>query len=161
MTERAEYVYFAQAGDERGPIKIGHSADVERRLESLRTGNHLSLMLVGAVAHERAADLERALHVAFADLRLEGEWFAFSRRILGAIDQLRTRARLVRLDDRPLRCLATFTQIAGEDDEGLPILGEVQCERDLGHVEAHRSTRKRGQGTWTDPWTEFTARSER
>ena len=83
---RSESVYFIQAGGETGPIKIGNSSNVDKRMDSLRTGNHLPLTLLGAFPCHRAATVERELHAALDDLRLEGEWFAFSTRIMDIID---------------------------------------------------------------------------
>lgn len=90
------YVYFVQAGDEHGPIKIGNSADVEKRIQSLQTGNHLSLRTLSKfdlIAPHLAADFERSLHVAFGDLRMEGEWFKHDARILNLIESLQAIAR--------------------------------------------------------------------
>lgn len=75
------YVYFIQAGDERGPVKIGYSCDVEKRLESLQTGNHLSCRVIAKFPHADAPEIERKLHSRFANQRLEGEWFSWSDRI--------------------------------------------------------------------------------
>ena len=69
------YVYFIKACGPHPAVKIGVSDDVERRLSSLQTGNHLELRLLGRVKHHDAGWLERRLHEHFADLRLEGEWF--------------------------------------------------------------------------------------
>lgn len=85
------FVYFVQAGDDRGAIKIGYSGDVEKRVESLRTGNHLPLRILakfdlGSV--DAAAAFEKEMHAAFIDLRLEGGWFAHDARILEVIDVL-------------------------------------------------------------------------
>jgi hypothetical protein len=66
------FVYFAQSGP-AGPIKIGWSQDVARRLEQLQTANAQRLVLLGTVPG-RLED-EAALHTRFAHLRMEGEWF--------------------------------------------------------------------------------------
>lgn len=88
---RAARLYFVQAGDERGPIKIGISADPTKRLEQLRTGNHLPLRLLDSFATPHPEKLERGLHDAFADLRLEGEWFRFDVRIVRVLELLRAK----------------------------------------------------------------------
>lgn len=66
-------VYFVQQG-ETGPIKIGHSCDVRKRLATLQTGSpdrlRLLLVLAGHVADEKR------LHMWFARERIQGgEWF--------------------------------------------------------------------------------------
>lgn len=68
-------VYFVQAGDSNGPIKIGYSSDVAKRVASLRTGNHLPITLLVEFKHANAPALEKRLHEMFAADRLEGEWF--------------------------------------------------------------------------------------
>jgi hypothetical protein len=64
-----------------GPVKIGLSADVERRLHELRTDTTrvpdsvdraaLTLLYV----HEGDRQLERALHLHLCRLRVLGEWY--------------------------------------------------------------------------------------
>lgn len=66
------FVYFLQSGP-AGPIKIGWSQDVARRIEELQTANALRLELLGTLPG-RMED-EAALHTRFAHLRMEGEWF--------------------------------------------------------------------------------------
>jgi hypothetical protein len=83
------FVYFIRA-DEHGPIKIGHSTNVEKRLEQLQTGSSHPLRLLAKFKHDRAKEIEKSLHSAFADLRLEGEWFEASDRILDVIAAWRT-----------------------------------------------------------------------
>lgn len=65
-------VYFAQSGDQ-GPIKIGWSQDVERRILELQTANAHRLHLLGTIPG-RLED-EMKTHARFAHLRMEGEWF--------------------------------------------------------------------------------------
>ena len=72
------FLYFIQAGGAAGPVKIGHSRNVAKRLEQLQTGNPAPLRLVAACPLEDAAERERDLHWFLSDDRLEGEWFAAS-----------------------------------------------------------------------------------
>lgn len=71
-SESDGFVYFLQSGPS-GPIKIGWSQDVERRIEQLQTANAQRLVLLGTL-RGRMED-EAALHTRFAHLRMEGEWF--------------------------------------------------------------------------------------
>lgn len=80
------FVYFIAAKD--AAIKIGQSLDVEKRLEQLRTGNHLELEVLAKIRCAdvaSAVELERELHSEFARLRLEGEWFRWDDEILAEI----------------------------------------------------------------------------
>lgn len=79
------HVYFIQAGD-RGPIKIGWSGDVGRRLGELQTANAARLVLLGFVPG--TLEDERLWHVRFAEERLEAEWFRPSQALLDAISGL-------------------------------------------------------------------------
>lgn len=67
-----QQVYFAQAGED-GPIKIGTSEQVDRRLKSLQLSCPQKLRLLGTVfgGHK----LERELHRMFEAHRIQGEWF--------------------------------------------------------------------------------------
>lgn len=80
------FVYFIQAGDDDGPIKIGFAKNADQRLKELQTGNHLPLTAIARFEVTDAPAVEEALHRAFIDLRLEGEWFAFDERITAVID---------------------------------------------------------------------------
>lgn len=83
---KAGYVYFIQAGGTGGPIKIGHSVDVQDRLAKLQTSCPEQLALLGTMKFdtpERAAAFEYRLHhEVFWDLRKRGEWFNCNPRIL-------------------------------------------------------------------------------
>jgi hypothetical protein len=70
--DRDGFVYFVQAGHE-GPIKIGWSQDVPRRLGELQVANAARLFLIAAVPGKRSD--EAATHERFAHLRLGAEWF--------------------------------------------------------------------------------------
>lgn len=79
------YLYILQAGDEKGPVKIGHSRNIAKRIESLQTGNPLPIRLLAKVPRTDAAKLERGLHGMLAADRLEGEWFRYSENVANVI----------------------------------------------------------------------------
>jgi hypothetical protein len=70
---RSRVVYFVQAG-KAGPIKIGSSCDVERRLKSMQSHNHRKLRLIGQFKSVGYFS-ERDTHRRFAAARIRGEWF--------------------------------------------------------------------------------------
>jgi hypothetical protein len=72
-------IYFLQAGDD-GPIKIGYSKNPEDRRDSLQTGNHLDLKLIGVIPGKTT--LEEKLHNRFDKYRIKGEWFECSSDII-------------------------------------------------------------------------------
>lgn len=84
--ERDGHVYFVQAGED-GPIKIGWSQDVPRRIAELQVANASRLRLVGMV-RGRMQD-EAATHERFAHLRLGAEWFADDPEIRAYLDSAR------------------------------------------------------------------------
>jgi hypothetical protein len=65
-------VYFIQAGTD-GPIKIGRTTNIRRRLTGIQTGSAQRLVVLGTMPGDEAA--ERALHSRFGFLRTVGEWF--------------------------------------------------------------------------------------
>ena len=67
-----DWIYAIQEGDV-GQIKIGIAKDPDERLKTLQCGN--STKLRGLAAWEGDAAHERAIHGAFAHLRVRGEWF--------------------------------------------------------------------------------------
>lgn len=65
-------VYFLQSED-GGPIKIGATNDVAKRMFELQTARADKLVLLTAVPGDMM--LERSLHLHFAAARVKGEWF--------------------------------------------------------------------------------------
>lgn len=62
------------------PCKIGYAADVENRLSSLQTGNHVELMLWSCWVSDSltAHAIERLIHSKLGRKRIRGEWYAVS-----------------------------------------------------------------------------------
>ena len=66
-------IYFIQ--DERGPIKIGHTAGrINLRLSYMQCSNPFQLRLLSLTDGDETT--ERSLHERFAQHRLRGEWFS-------------------------------------------------------------------------------------
>lgn len=65
-------IYFIQDGDD-GPIKIGYSDNVLRRIRDLRTGTHQNLRLLLAIGG--GVEQEAQLHERFSFAHKKGEWF--------------------------------------------------------------------------------------
>jgi hypothetical protein len=66
-------VYFLQATN-GGPIKIGFSRDLLRRIHELNSASPIPLRVVGVIAGGDQ-ETEAELHAWFAGARLHGEWF--------------------------------------------------------------------------------------
>ncbi len=66
------YVYFIQ-GSDGGPVKIGRSVDVERRLKELQAESPVRLVLREKL--RGGADDEHQLQAKYAANRIHGEWF--------------------------------------------------------------------------------------
>lgn len=92
---RIVFTYFIQSVM-GGPIKIGKSADVLRRLRQFQTGSPFRLRLLLAIPQGEAE--EKEMHDLFADLRIvdddeEGceaggdEWFRPGKKLLAFIDE--------------------------------------------------------------------------
>jgi hypothetical protein len=78
-------VYFIQQGDE-GAIKIGYSTTPEKRLQTLKTASPYPLRLLKVI--EGGKILEKELHLRFAALHIDGEWFNPNPELLEFIQQL-------------------------------------------------------------------------
>jgi hypothetical protein len=76
--------YFIAADE--GPIKIGHSVNVQSRLKTLQSSCPLKLS-VYAVA-PGGEQRESAYHCQFGEYRLHGEWFERVPEIMAEIDRL-------------------------------------------------------------------------
>ena len=66
-------IYFIQP-DCGGPIKIGHSVNVAKRLNQLQGAHYEKLDVLLCMPGRK--DLESKLHERFNALRLRGEWFS-------------------------------------------------------------------------------------
>lgn len=67
-------IYFIQAADGVGPIKIGSSRAPFRRVASLEASRHDGLKVLGVC--EGSQRYERALHARWTRYRVKGEWFS-------------------------------------------------------------------------------------
>ena len=67
------YVYFVQA-ERGGPVKIGVTDDLDRRLSMLQASSAERLVVIYALPGDRRTELE--LHKRFSEHRIRGEWFA-------------------------------------------------------------------------------------
>lgn len=74
-------VYLIRAG-ENGPVKIGHARNPERRMAGFQTGHYERLSLLRTWPGGQPE--EAALHRAFSEYRLNGEWFRFCPAMLDA-----------------------------------------------------------------------------
>lgn len=88
-SDKDYYVYLIQQGL-NGPIKIGYTNNIEKRLISLRTGCSCPLNVIAKLyfkSKRLAYEYEQELHKQFAPYRLSGEWF--SKRILARLSESR------------------------------------------------------------------------
>lgn len=72
-------VYMIRAG-EHGPVKIGYSDDILRRITKMQADNHEPLRVIRAL--EGGQELEARLHLHFGEVRRSGEWFEFREEML-------------------------------------------------------------------------------
>jgi hypothetical protein len=98
-------IYFIQAGDDRGAIKIGWtSACPSKRLRSLASACPLPLRLLGTkLGIEKD---EQRLHLAFGAAHLRGEWFDASDELLA----------FIRSDCSPVEARVNTRDLAAEWD---------------------------------------------
>jgi predicted GIY-YIG superfamily endonuclease len=82
MDSTPGFVYFVQ-GVDGGPIKIGFTTDVRRRLITIQAYSPISLRLVALFSGR--AEHEGKLHRMFQAERLHGEWFFPSPELLAIV----------------------------------------------------------------------------
>jgi hypothetical protein len=83
------FVYFIQAGDQYGPIKIGTAVNVTKRLESLQTANAEELRVLAFFEANPA--IEGVLHGHFRDEHIRGEWFGSAPELSEFVRRVRQR----------------------------------------------------------------------
>ncbi|WP_158551953.1 GIY-YIG nuclease family protein [Komagataeibacter melaceti] len=74
-------VYFIRSGSD-GPVKIGSTNNVRRRMQMLQTGSANQLVLLRAFVGGEAE--EKAIHNRLSRFRVSGEWFEASDEVLTA-----------------------------------------------------------------------------
>lgn len=74
-------VYFVSEFGAEGPVKIGHTTDIRRRLRGLQTSNALELEVLCVAPCLEPENLERAIHYRLSTSRLQGEWFRRTREL--------------------------------------------------------------------------------
>ena len=79
------FVYFVRAGF-FGPIKIGFTTNIPKRMYQLQTGCPDKIQLLGSIKTNQGT--EEALHERFKATRLEGEWFLPNEKILSVINDM-------------------------------------------------------------------------
>lgn len=84
--QQKNYVYFIQSGSQ-GPIKIGYSNDVKKRLSALKSGSPYKLDVIGLIEGGRSK--EKEMHEKFKEKRLSQscEWFEFCDEIIDFINE--------------------------------------------------------------------------
>lgn len=80
-------VYIAQSED--GPVKIGFSSHIETRMHLLSQATRRAVKLLARVPATRKTEFY--LHQVFADVRLYGEWFHPSGRLLAMAEDIAER----------------------------------------------------------------------
>lgn len=79
------WIYFIQSAD--GPVKIGFTSDIKKRMSNLRTSHPGDLKLIAQFPGTR--HLERVIHAELWQHRLNGEWFADVPAVTKVIDTLK------------------------------------------------------------------------
>jgi len=78
------YIYFIQM-DCIGPIKIGFTKDIKKRMVHLQQANPYKLNLL--VLFPGNEEMEKAIHEGFREANLKGEWFLPHPEILKEIEE--------------------------------------------------------------------------
>jgi hypothetical protein len=78
IAKHTGFVYLMQCNGPDGPVKIGWSVDVERRLSMVRVDNPFPVELLASIPSDDVLRDEANLHARFAQSHIRGEWFAAS-----------------------------------------------------------------------------------
>ncbi len=115
------YIYFIQM-DKIGPIKIGTTRNIKKRMFSLNTNSPYKLNLLCFFPGNEI--FEKELHYAFAEIRLNGEWFLPHPKLLSVIEeQIYFNKRDDFVDPNPKKDFRDYTlggnawKMEGQEDE--------------------------------------------
>lgn len=84
MDSDKSHVYILQA-EGTNYFKVGRTADIEKRLESLRTGCPFDIVAIGFYRVDRATELEMFLHFQLRKYRVRLEWFDLPKDVLDVV----------------------------------------------------------------------------
>lgn len=118
-----QWVYFIQAGGPSGPVKIGTTGDLKKRLAGLQTSAPEDLILLDVIPGGR--EKEAALHAQFQHLRMRGEWFVPGSEIFAFLRQRRAEARVLLADG--VRFLLKYEMTLTVWVSGEPALHHQDC----------------------------------
>lgn len=76
-----------RSGDTSGPVKIGYSADIQRRLADMMTSAPEGFEVIYALDGDR--NLERTLHQHFSEKRSKREWFNLTEEEICSIPEIK------------------------------------------------------------------------
>lgn len=114
-------IYFI-VDDYDGPIKIGISKNVDKRLSTLQTGNPRELKLMAWIVTQGKSEdheTEQKLHRFFSEYRVRGEWFSLTPdHILEVLTSYFYYTGFLALNKESLKVIDT-------DQDGIPMVGEV------------------------------------
>lgn len=78
-------IYFIQTED--GPIKIGYTTSVKKRMNTLQTSSPKKLTLLAEMQGSRT--FEREIHNKFHHIKMTGEWFRPEQELMNFIQDLK------------------------------------------------------------------------
>lgn len=73
-------VYVIQSGGRKGPVKIGYTGNIAKRIVQIQTGSPNKCTLIGLLkcrSKMHAVNVEAGYHAEFAHHRIMGEWFDY------------------------------------------------------------------------------------
>lgn len=90
IRQRSKVYFIREGGD--GPVKIGVSSWVEKRLRTLQTANSEELFLLGVIVGDEKVETE--IHKRFEKYLKRGEWYYPDPKLLGEIRTILERGYL-------------------------------------------------------------------
>lgn len=135
-------LYFIQMG-EMGPIKVGITSDIKKRLIELQTGNpeQLNVLCCEKLEAEKARSLEKEYHLMLRDASLKGEWFKPTPFVLEIIEDVKTNGVITaHLNEAERHGNAYLGRIWTKDFSGAyhTILQNAKKIREYGHFPTYK-----------------------
>ena len=102
-------IYMIRAG-RKGLVKIGYSEDIVARMVKMQADNHERLILLRKFEGGKAE--EALLHQRFADSSQHGEWFSFTKAMLGDVGLAEIKPSVTELLEN---CFDIWTEIRRQE----------------------------------------------
>lgn len=107
-------IYFIRPIADKSKVKVGHTTDLQKRLQCLSCEFDGGVELIGQC--DGGVEVERAFHAIFEEYRIEGEWFRWTNAVAAVVEPFERNVSGKRIWSR-IRAVEATGATAIDDDK--------------------------------------------